>query len=92
MKDERIVYGAMCMWWDSIEKAAQLKNGLPCCPHCRGVLYEVASEEVWMDGVKKHAISKPGYVEFIQWMRGRCFASPQAAIAQYEEETSGGHC
>lgn len=90
MKDERIVYGARCLWWDSIDKAAQNKMGIPCCPRCLGVLYEVPSEAMWMESVERYALSKPGYVEFIRWLRGRCFPTVHDATATYVEESIHG--
>lgn len=74
-KDPRIVYGANCMWWDSINNAIVLQNGLPCCPHCGSVLFEMESEKAWLDSVEKY-IEKTGdevYREFVQWLKGKCF-------------------
>lgn len=50
--DSRIVYGARCVWWDSIANAATKPGGLPCCPHCGGVLMEVPTEAfvTWLRG------------------------------------------
>ena len=75
----RIVHGAMCVWWDSIDKVATLEDGLPCCPNCHGVLFEVASEEEWMEGVNMHDMINPGYRDFILWLRGKCFPTIQDA-------------
>lgn len=82
MADTRIVYGASCTWWDSIDRVAltppqgQFGNRLPCCPNCSGVLFEVENEEKWWSGARKfEADGHPGYVKMIEWARGRCFAS-----------------
>jgi hypothetical protein len=84
----RIVYGARCQWWDSIDKVATKPSGLPCCPRCGGVLFEVGSEERWWADVEAHeAKGSPGYRGFIEWLRGRCFPSYQAALDAYNAAT-----
>src|SRR5713101_5367645 len=91
--DRRIAYGAMCSWWDSIEKVGLLKTGaggphsLPCCPICKGLLLEVETPEVWWADARKYeAKGNPGYCDYLRWLRGRCFKSQDAARAQYELE------
>lgn len=93
MSDQRIVYGARCSWWDSIDKIGKTAPGpsghaLPCCPHCSGVLFEVQSEAEWWAGVDKYEREKPepGYRQFVEWMRGKCFPGYVAARAAYDAE------
>ena len=81
--DARIVYGAVCTWWDSIEKAAQLRNGMPCCPYCSGPLFECPSEEDWNELIAKHNQVQPGYTAYIAWARGRCFKDWMVARHEY---------
>src|SRR5690606_31561522 len=96
-------YGAVCTWWDSIDKAGQLVtdparvtrgNGstttirastLPCCPHCRGVLFQVDSEAAWWSVINEHArrTGDADYPEFIRWLRGRCFPDMRTARAAF---------
>jgi hypothetical protein len=78
MTDTRIAYGANCPWWDSIDKVGSNGKGplgsLPCCPHCKGVLFEMDDEEEWFRGVDAHEKNgAPGYRAFIEWLRGKCF-------------------
>lgn len=92
--DTRIVYGARCVWWDGIEKIGKTPagvgptakmGGLPCCPHCGGVLFEMDSPKRWWDGVAKHeANGNPGYRAFIEWLKGKCFPTMDDAKAAYE--------
>lgn len=84
--DSRIVYGALCTWWDSIRQAAQLRNGLPCCPYCSGPLFECPSEEDWNAIVEDCERAHAGYTAYITWARGRCFKSWPLARAQYAKE------
>lgn len=89
IKDARIVYGATCFWWDSIDKAAS-RNGLPCCPHCKGMLLEVPDLETWEAYARKHEEKgNPGYLEFLRWSRGHCYPSLEAARACYDAEAPG---
>jgi hypothetical protein len=94
MKDTRLVYGASCMWWDSIYEVGHipLMNGmtLPCCPHCRNILFEMPDENMWWAGVDRYEASgHPGYRAMIEWSRGKCFPSLEATQKAYSErETS----
>jgi hypothetical protein len=90
MTDTRVVYGATCSWWDTIDKAGSTVGGLPGCPHCGGPLYEVPTEAEWWAGVyKKVEVDDPDYGEFITWLRGRCHRGPdffQSARAVFDME------
>lgn len=80
-----IVYGANCVWWDSIDKCATRKipgsngPGLPCCPHCGSVLFQI-EETTWFknmddyeNGRQRDGDKHPGYVAMMKWARGKCF-------------------
>jgi hypothetical protein len=87
--DNRVVYGISCVWWDGIEKVGKtpLRGGvsLPCCPQCGGVLMQVDGPKQWWDAVEKHEASgHPGYRAFIEWLKGKCFPTMQAAQEIYE--------
>ena len=88
--DTRIVFGMRCVWWDGIEKVGKLPpspsgHSLPCCPHCGGVLMQMDGPEQWWRTVEQHqANGHPGYRAFIEWMKGKCFPTMQAAKAAYE--------
>lgn len=74
--DYRIVYGARCCWWDSIDKAAR---GLPpTCPHCGGVLYEGPNEAAWWRGAEEQEAKEPGYIAMMRWARGTCYRTMTA--------------
>lgn len=83
--DPRIVYGARCVWWDSISKASTKRGGLPCCPHCGSVLFEVDSELVWWTNVDAFAEKSgdPEYRAFVDWLRGRCYPTLTHAQIEY---------
>lgn len=86
--DTRIVYGVRCTWWDSIAKVATLDSGIPCCPHCRGVLMEVPDFKTWNRNVEKHA-KRSGdaeYPAFIRWLRGRCLPTATKAREHFNRE------
>lgn len=75
-RDERIPYGARCTWWGTIyEIKTNYSNGhhLPCCPHCRGMLFEVRTLAIWNEMVQEYA-EKSGdaaYPAFMDWVRTR---------------------
>lgn len=84
--DPRIVYGARCVWWDSIGQARTTPSGLPCCPHCGSVLFEVESEPVWWTNVDAYAerTGDADYRAFMVWLRGKCFPSIDVARLEFK--------
>ena len=91
--DPRIVYGSRCLWWDSIDKVSilttQSGTRLPCCPFCRGVLYEIPDLKTWEEGAKKYeANGHSGYVEVLNFMRGKCFKTMDEAKEALKLEKS----
>lgn len=95
--DPRIVYGARCSWWDSIDKVGETAPrpgrisgnpfSLPACPFCLGVLFEVENEASWWAQVDEmEANGMPDYHAFIEWLRGKCRPSLTAARAEFDSE------
>ena len=82
--DNRLVYSAHGTWWDHISKVAT-RNGLPVCPHCGSVLFEMDGESEWWAGAERYeAAGHPGYVAMIAWGRGKCFPSLAAQEPAYK--------
>ena len=96
MNDTRIVYGARCTWWDSIDRIGRTGPGpdghrLPACPHCGSVLFEVPTEVEWWDGVERaEREGREGYRGLIEWSRGKCYPNFDALVAAYGREMSNG--
>lgn len=67
--------------------AGPLSPGLPCCPHCRGLLLEMPSMDAWMAGVPAHEAKHPGYGEMLKWSRGKCFKTAAEQKAAYKAAT-----
>jgi hypothetical protein len=82
MQDNRIVYGATCLWWDSIDKVINNpippRHKLPCCPFCGGVLLEVKDEEEWERQLQAIALITfdKTYRDFMYSRRGLCSSFP----------------
>lgn len=86
--DQRIVYGAHCTWWDSIQRVGRRGN-LPCCPHCGSPLFEMPSEAQFIDGARAYEASgHPAYVSKLTWARGKCFPGFAALEAEYLRATA----
>ena len=89
MSEERIVYGANCVWWDSIGKAGhtppdpQTGTRLPCCPHCGGMLLETPAEQ-WFGDIRAYDRTEPGYEKMMEWSRGKCFKTFEDLKRGYE--------
>ncbi|WP_161884478.1 hypothetical protein [Deinococcus alpinitundrae] len=73
LRDTRIVYGAGCTYWGGIYSIGRGPVGLPGCPYCGGLLYEVQTEEEYLDciDVNSAAAGDFGYSGFIRWNKGR---------------------
>lgn len=71
MTDNRYVYGATCTFMGTIDKVGKTDStpSIPCCPHCKGVLFEESIEE-WWNSAKKFETEMPcpGYVDFLKWV------------------------
>lgn len=76
--DARLCYGATCTWFGSIHETGGIgKGALPCCPHCGGVLFEMAHEGEWWAGIDSYEKEgHPGYRAMWEWQRAqkRCFS------------------
>jgi hypothetical protein len=91
-KDDRIVYGANCAWWGGIENIGRIDTfiqgraaSLPCCPVCRGMLFEIPDAKTWWASVDKYARenSDPGYRGFVEWLRLKHFKNFDEAREVY---------
>jgi len=84
----RVVFGAACCWWDRLEAAAQRDTGLPCCPHCGGLLYEL-EQDSWWSFARQHAeeARDERYLAFLEWLQGRCFPHVDFARRAFDDLT-----
>jgi hypothetical protein len=77
LEDRRFCYGATCSWFGPIGETKTTPAGLPGCPHCGGVLFEIANDAAWWEGVDAYEKDKPypGYRRMWewQWAAKRCF-------------------
>lgn len=92
MSDTRIAYGARCTWWGHIREVGHRTvsgdHPLPCCPHCRGMLFEMDNEGQWFSGADRYEASgHPGYRKMLEWSRGKCFPNLGALETAYRAET-----
>jgi len=91
-KDTRIVYGAKCLWWDSIDKVGKLPfndpdaPGIPCCPVCKGPLFEASDEEQWFKDAAEFGKQNNDihYVNYLKFMRGKCRKDVMASRVEFD--------
>ena len=85
-KDKRFCYSATCTWFGSIYETKQLETGIPCCPHCRGVLFELPQEKEWWEAIDVYETNNEvGYRAMWEWQREqkRCFPLMKDLRAAY---------
>lgn len=73
--DQRFCFGANCTWFGRIDEVGS-RFGVPACPVCGGVLFEMDTEADWWTGVDKfQADGHPGYRGMLEWQRTnkKCF-------------------
>lgn len=86
--EQMVAYGATCTWWDMKTRAAtSLANGMPCCPHCAGPLFEAPVKVFLGPGLKERDDHDPGYADFIMWLRGYCYRSGTLELSFQEART-----
>lgn len=103
-KDPRFVYGVGCTWFGPVQAVGSTPpatmqingktvqtHGLPCCPHCRGLLLESPTAKEWWDLAKAYeADGHPGYIKMLQWAQGKCFKTTDDMRTAYERATTNG--
>lgn len=95
--ETRVVYGEKCTWWGPVQDAALTEDYIPICPECKGTLLQVDSEEDFFIAIhnyqngfgpgRKRLRKHPGYVDFMRWLKRRCFMSAFLAAKVYFNET-----
>lgn len=86
-QDLRWVYGVGCFWFAPIRDARPNAHGLPCCPTCSSLLYEVKSKEFFWGQAKNYdAAGHPGYLNMMLWIKAERhhFLTIQEAEAAYK--------
>lgn len=81
----KIVYGAQCTFWGSIEDAGLTSmdgHGVPCCPFCGGMLFEVSDPAKWQASIDRHAAVEPDYPAIMAWSRGACLGDSMDHLRQ----------
>jgi hypothetical protein len=94
--DTRYVYGAYCTWHGPISEV-DTTAGLPICPRCGSVLFEMEDKAEWLVGVNRFAkeINEPLYPNFIEAQRdpsARCVRNPDwlKLFAEWKQTQTGG--
>ncbi len=83
--DKRYVYGATCTWRGPIQ-AVSADGGIPRCPQCGSVLYEVEDSTKWFDQIAAFdADGHEGYSDFQEWLAAlpKCIPSGIGALDAY---------
>lgn len=90
---EMVAYGAQCTWWDlknqvGLIHSPNTKFPLPCCPHCRRMLFEMTRTE-WDAAIAKYVSENdnPSYADMIFWGRGKCFSNYAELKNRWENRT-----
>lgn len=89
---EQVWYGFCTFWtddWGQLSatpspEGAAIKSGLPCCPDCGSVGYQVDKGD-WEEGVGKLEAAEPGYAKFIAGVKELCHGKGISLGSLWEE-------
>jgi len=79
----KIVTCTKCTWWDSIDKAKS--SIVPICPFCNAPLLQ-HDEKVWSKGILSYDEEHPGYLDFLEYLKGQSFKSMKDGYKQFKLE------
>src|SRR5688572_28502012 len=86
-----VIYGATCtLWTDDPADLVTTPSGIPICKYCGGVFYQMSLRD-WWTRAREYASKNeaPVYIEFIAWLKNKCFKSPQAAAEAFDKQHQG---
>ncbi len=93
MNDEQELWYGFCTYWTDdwealkhtpVPEGAAISSGIPCCPECGSVGYQMTLQ-AWNEGIEKYeADGNPGYGDFINEMKGKCHG-PKTTLAELWE-------
>ena len=91
---DTIVYGAICTWWDDKDKVGHLAFGMPCCPFCKRVLFEIDAN-VWETAIDHAEVfnvfnDRDDYADLIAWSQGKCYPSADELLLSWLEHKQKG--
>jgi hypothetical protein len=85
-EQDLMVYSAHCTWCAPISKASKLESGIPCCPHCKSVLFQMERAD-WDKGVVGFIASNGdhAYPSYLEWVAttDRCYRTYKEARAAF---------
>lgn len=64
--------------------------GLPCCPHCQSVLFQMDEDKFWRGALEHQQKGHTNYETFLRWTmtQKRCWPTLAEAAAAYTLESS----
>jgi hypothetical protein len=91
-----IWYGFCTFWtddWGQLSRTEHEGNGsivggIPCCPDCGSVGYQIEDDE-WWEGVQIVEKAEPGYYKFIRGLKDTCHG-PDKSVGDLWDERKGG--
>jgi len=87
MPDPMVFY-ALCTFWTDDWSALGERDGVPCCPECGSVGFEMDSGE-WRVAVARYeADGHPGYTATVAFGKEKCFKD-HGAVERARREEAG---
>ena len=66
-------HGICTYWTDDWDAVAATSEGIPCCPQCSNVGFQISRDEWWRAVDKYEKSGHPGYRSLIEWGKEQCF-------------------
>ncbi len=85
---EVYTYGIGCTFHGPITKVGKHPEteGLPCCPHCNGMLMQVENESAWWAGIQKaEEQGNTNFFVFMKWVghQEKCWKNVKEAAEAF---------
>ena len=71
---DRLLWYGLCTYWTDDWDKLKTTSGIPCCPYCLGVGFQITAKN-WDSGVDKFNKDNPKYKEFIESVKEKCIRS-----------------
>lgn len=84
-----VFYGLCTFWTDDWASLGRTREGIPCCPYCGAVGFEMDRKE-WLRQIAAHeAKGNPDYLAMMRWAKDRCFSDFATLTRTYRANRDG---
>jgi hypothetical protein len=76
-----IWYGLCTFWTEDWPLLARTAHGIPCCPHCGAVGFQINADDWWAGVERYESEGNPGYRAFLEDLRNTCHGKSTTVLS-----------